>query len=73
MCVTFASLRVLISADCVCVLPAVTGSKEEEARWAEEETLQDAQQPLGRCAGGLFRRRPCEEVKSFPLAVRGVT
>lgn len=48
----------------VSVLFAVTSSKEEEARWAEEETLQNSQQPFGRSAGGLYRWRACKEVKS---------
>lgn len=50
-------------------LPAVTRSKEEKTSWAEEETLQDPQQPFGRCAGGLFRWCSCEEVKSFSSPV----
>ncbi|XP_034442847.1 transcription initiation factor IIE subunit beta isoform X1 [Hippoglossus hippoglossus] len=44
---------------------AIASSKEEEARWAEEETLQDPQQPFGRGSGGLFRRCSCKEVKSL--------
>lgn len=56
---------IIPSADCGSVLAAVAGSKEEEAKWAEEETLQDSQQPFGGSTGGLFRRCSCKEVKSL--------
>lgn len=55
----------IIRSDCVLMLPAVTSSKEEEAGWAEEETLQDSQQPFGGSTGGLFRRCSSKEVKSL--------
>lgn len=63
-------ISIIISADCGSVLPAVTSSKEEEAKWAEEETLQDSQQPLGRSTGGLYRRCSCKEVKSLTSTLR---
>lgn len=43
---------------------AVTSSKEEEARWTEEENLQDSQQPFGGSAGGLYRWCAWEEVNA---------
>lgn len=63
---------IIISADCVSVLPAVTSSKEEEAKWAEEETLQDSQQPFGWSTGGLFRWCSCKEVKSLTSALQNL-
>lgn len=56
---------ILICTNRVSVLPAVTRSKEEKAKRAEEETLQDPQQPFGRRPGGLFRWCSCEEMKLF--------
>lgn len=41
----------------------VTRPEKEKAGWPKKATLQGAQQPLGRCPGGLLRRRSCEEVK----------
>lgn len=57
---------------CVSGLPTATSAKEEEARWAEEETLQDPQQPSGRCPGGLFGWRPCKEVRSSPSLLQAL-
>lgn len=63
---TFLCKLWLIKFDCVPVLSAVTSSKEEEAKWTKEETLQDSQQPFGRGPGGLFRWCSCEEIILFP-------
>lgn len=50
----------------VALLSAVTNPEEEEARWPEEEALQDPQRPFGWSAGGLFRGCACQEVTSLP-------